>query len=149
MNTNPQSSVVERPTVVLIMAVLTLIWSALTLLGGLVSTDGLFPSVGANAPVSPEWINWSTMGAAVVKGIGAVLLLGMRKMGFFVYLAGELVTVFLNLMSGMALYAWAQESASNSTPIDPVILILGLTGVMIALSVVWIGAFAVHLSKMR
>jgi hypothetical protein len=136
-----------RPTLLLILAIFTILGSALTIIGAFLPED--FSGMRADMPASPGWVTALTMASAVVKLGGAILLIQMRRWGFFVYLGGELVALFLNLKTGMDLMQWADATNTSGMAIDPVVFALVLVGGMVLLSVVWVGGYAAFLSRMR
>jgi hypothetical protein len=138
----------QRPAGVLILAIITILGSALTIVGGLLLPEN-FSGLPEGMPQSPAWVTALTMVSALIKLGGAILLIQMRRWGFFTYLAGELLTVFLNLKTGFDLIHWSGEANTSAMPIDPVVFALGLVGAMLLLSVIWVGVYAAYLPRMR
>lgn len=146
---NPDpSNAAARPPLLLILAVLTVLWSLFTLVGGLLPSED-FSGWSEGMPQSPGWVTALTMVSAVIKGGGAVLLLLMRRWGFYAYLAGELLTTALNIKTGFDLMTWSGETNTSAMAINPALMAVGLVGGMLLLSVIWVGAFAHYLPRLR
>jgi hypothetical protein len=148
METQDLENEQPRPPLLLILAVITILGSVFTIVGGLFLPED-FSGWSEGMPKSPVWVTALTMLAAVVKLGGAILLLLRRRIGFWVYLGGELLAVFLNFKTGYDLMNWSNEQPIAGMPIDPAIFALLLVGVMLLLSVIWVGGFASYLGRLR
>jgi energy-converting hydrogenase Eha subunit A len=144
---DPEASFV-RPGLVTVLAVFTFIGTAAYFLYELIVLA--LPEIAYSEAELPVWVTaviWTTQ---VVKTVAAVLLLGMRKVGFYIYAISEFVAAIMTILTAKASMDYMDSSFVNpDLAFDPKIVPLVLAGMSLGLSIVFIGGFATHLGKMR
>lgn len=139
----------ERPTVVTVFAILTLVYVGVTLLLALLPLD----LVGGNSPyATPErnpTLQVLDILLALGKGAGAYYLLKMKRLGFYLYTVCEVGVVILSIVYMQQQLDWLEEyPVPSSAPFDPSMAVIGGVGLSLVFSLIWIGVYASNLSKM-
>lgn len=136
-----------RPVLVTILAILTIIGTVLTF--GIDGLKELAPELTRYDVPLPIWITVVSYCATVGKLIAAIFLLRMKRMGFYAYAACESVDAILSIIGGKISMEYMDAGYSNpNIPVDPQVLMLFVVGLKVGLSIVFIGGYAAHLSKM-
>lgn len=139
----------ERPFIITLFAILTLVFVGGTLLLAFLPTD----LIGGDSPYADPERNSVLLVMdiflAIGKGLGAYLILKMRKIGFYLYAVCEVLVAFFSIIGLQSQLAWLESYPMPATAaFDPeTALILG-TGFFLLMSLVWIGVYASHLQKM-
>lgn len=142
----------RRPALITVFAILTLIGTLLTVVSLFVPFDFLTSGAPSNIqpPEMPGYITYGQFVLALLKGAAAILLLQMRKMGFYMYAAAESVYVVLSIIGAKLGLDWVETiPLQPNMPIDPGTLIIAATGISLLVSLVWIGGYASQLNKMQ
>lgn len=137
-----------RPTLVTILAILTLIGAVLTL--GYQGLKEMIPELERNEVPLPSWITVVTYAMTALKVLGAILLLGMRRAGFFLYACAETVSAVMVILGGKYTLEYMDVSFVNpNLAFDPQVFAIVFIGMSIGFSILFIGGHAAHLGKMR
>ncbi len=137
-----------RPILVTLLAIMTIIGAVFAF--GLAGLKELIPDLGRNDVPLPLWISATGYVMSLGKLVAAIFLLGMRRIGFFLYAAFETISAIMSIIGGKIGMDYLDTSFSNpDVPIDPKVLMMFVVGLGIGLSILFIGGFAAHLSKMK
>ena len=144
-NTAPTTT--PRPTLVTLLAVFTFIGTAAYF--GWLLLGWLVPQF-AQQEDWPLWVVVTICIGQAGKFVAAILLLKMRRMGFFLYTGMELVSATMGIIGSKVTMDYMDSSyVSPDLQFDPKIMVIGLLCMSIGLSIIYIGGFASHLSKMH
>jgi lysylphosphatidylglycerol synthetase-like protein (DUF2156 family) len=136
-----------RPGVVTVFVILTLVGSSLFLIWNLVAP--LMPQ----EPTSMPQLMWVTIVSAVLgvgKIVGAILMLRMRKVGFYAYAVGEVASAVVGILETKRVLEWTEEALTfTPSPIDPTVLVIGALLFSILLTIVFVAVYASQLHKMH
>lgn len=137
-----------RPTLVSVLAILTLVGNGLYFANELLVAA--IPGLDFSFVELPTWVVAVTYVASVVKVVAAILLLRMRKVGFYTYVASELATAAMAIVNMRLALDYTDSTTTNPLlNFDPALLpIVGLC-LSLGLSIAFIGGFGAHLGKMR
>lgn len=142
------SAAQPRPFLVLILAILTILGAFFTYGYALVKMAA--PEIAQNEVPLPAWITVTSFVLTAGKVVGAILLLGMRRMGFYLYAGFEAIYAVMVIVESKYQLDYMETGYVNpSIPFDPNFFVLLLAGISIGLTIVFIGGHAAHLSKMR
>ena len=145
MDETPATS---RPTLVTILAVLTLIWSGAYF--AYMGLEAISPELELQSIELPAWITIILVATQLGKTAAAILLLRMKRIGFFAYAGLEVISAIASIISGKIAMEYMDSTYVNpDLPYDPKFFVLILMGMSVGLSVLFIGGFAAHLAKMR
>jgi hypothetical protein len=138
----------QRPTLVSVLAILTIVGTAFYF--GYCLLKAAVPEISMQEVELPLWMTISNCVIQLGKLAAAFLLLRMRRIGFFLYAGLETTSAILTMIGGKMTMDYMDSSYVNpSLNFDPKILVLAMLGMSIGLSIAFIGGFAAHLSKMR
>jgi hypothetical protein len=136
-----------RPVLVTILAILTIIGAVLAF--GVDALKELVPELARYDVPLPIWITVVSYCMTIGKLIAAIFLLRMKRIGFYAYAACESIQAILSIVGGKISMEYMDAGYSNpNIVIDPKVLMLFLVGLGVGLSIVFIGGYAAHLSKM-
>ena len=137
-----------RPVLVTVLAIFTIVGTVFTF--GYAGLTELLPELKANNVPLPAWINVLSYILAVGKLVAAILLIRMKRIGFYLYAALEGVSAVLSIIGGKIGVDYMDTGFVNpQLPFDPTIIVMVFVGVGIGLSIAFIGGYAAHLSKMN
>ncbi len=139
-----------RPTIITVFAILTLIACGFSLIFALVP-DNIFNGSGdVPSPPRDPAFQIADVAMALVKIAGAIFILQMRKIGFYIYTIAEIGVVGLLLYTTKAsLDYYDLMIFPSDLALDPAILIIITAIVLIISSIVWVGVYASQLKNMR
>ena len=139
----------QRPTILTIFVILTLVNCGLSLLFALVP-DSVFNGLGdAPSPPRDTAFQIADVVLALAKIGGAVLLLRMKKMGFYIYTLAEVGVVGLLLYTTFTTLDYYENMIFDANlTMDPSVFIILTAAVLIISSIVWIGVYASQLKNL-
>jgi hypothetical protein len=136
-----------RPVLVTVLAIFTILGAVFTFGFGLLKE--VVPEIAYNDVPLPAWITITTYVLVTGKLVAAILLLRMRKIGFYLYAAFESIAAVLSIIGGKISMEYMDSTYVNpNLPFDPKVLMLFIVGMGIGLSILFIGGYAAHLNKM-
>ncbi|MEM0999633.1 MAG: hypothetical protein AAGN35_21425 [Bacteroidota bacterium] len=138
----------QRPAVITVFAILSIIGCALAILGMFISNDLFTQDLTVQPPSPPDWIKYAGGALAIVKLIGAIQMLKMQRLGFYLYAAGEAATAILGIISARIVLDLL-SGFDIPGPVDLRTTLFISTGISLVLSVVFIGVYASQLKNMR
>ncbi|MEY3441788.1 MAG: hypothetical protein RLZZ519_69 [Bacteroidota bacterium] len=137
-----------RPVLVSILAILTILGAVFAF--GFAGLQALVPDLSRNEVPLPAWVTIAAFVVIAFKVVAAILLLRMRKMGFYLYAGFETLSALLAIVEGKIGMDYLDSGfALDNLPIDASVLILLTVGIRIGLSILFIGGHAAHLGKMK
>ena len=144
------SSESQRPTILTIFVILTLVNCGLSLLFALVP-DSVFNGFGdAPSPPREPAFQIADVVLALAKIGGAVFLLRMQKMGFYIYTIAEIGVVGLLLYTTFTTLEYYENMIFDANlSMDPSVFIILTAAVLIISSIVWIGVYASQLKNLK
>ncbi len=146
-NSSTDSIIQPRPMIVTILAIFTIVGTVLYL--GFLLIKPLIPEIGAQEVDLPTWMDVSNVGLSLGKLVAVLLLMRMRRIGFFLYTILEVVAATVTIIGSKLTMDFMDSSFVNpDIDFDPKILVLAMLGMSIGLSIIFIGGFASQLSKM-
>lgn len=139
-----------RPAIITVFAILTLVSCGMALIFALVP-DNIFNGSGdVPSPPRDPGFQIADVVLAAVKIAGAIFLLRMQKIGFYIYTIAEVAVVGLLLYTTKeSLDYYDQMIFPSDLAMDPAIFIIITAVVLIISSIVWIGVYASQLKNMR
>lgn len=142
------TEIAPRPVLVTLLAILTIVGIILGL--GFDLIKRAIPELSVNDIELPLWLTIGSYAMSLLKFIAAILLLRMRRIGFFMYAIGESIAAVFSMIGGKIGMDYLDTSYSNpDIPFDPKVLLLFVIGLGVGLSIVFIGGYGAHLSKMK
>lgn len=137
----------ERPTIITVFAIFTIIGCAFTMLSVFIPTD-LFTSGLNNAPPTPpQWITYVGGALALLKLLGALQMLQMKRLGFYMYAVGETAAAIVSIISARIMIDLL-AGIHMPGPIDMELILIGTTGFNLLLSILFIAVYGSQLKKM-
>lgn len=138
----------ERPTIITVFAIFTIIGCAITMLSVFIPTD-LFTSGLTNAPPQPpRWIAFVGGGLALLKLLGALQMLQMKRLGFFLYAAGETATAIVGIISTRIMIELIGGMPFPG-PIDMELILIVTAGFNLLMSILFIAVYGSQLKAMN
>ena len=142
-----QSQDNQRPAIITIFAILTIIGVVMTIVSALMPSN-MFMSSFQNTPELPGWITVGSLCLAGVKLLAAILLLKMKRMGFFLYVVAESASAILQIIGSRIMLDLLSPFEAPDMPISMDVIILITTVFSLIISLVFILAYASQLNKM-
>lgn len=137
-----------RPVLVSLLAILTIVGAIFSF--GFAGLQALVPELSRNSVPIPIWLTTIAFVLIAGKLVAAILLLRMRRIGFFMYAGLESLAAILSIIEGKIGMDYLDAGYTlDRLPIDPALLILLSVGFRIGLSILFIGGHAAHLGKMK
>ncbi|MEM7037090.1 MAG: hypothetical protein AAF570_08945 [Bacteroidota bacterium] len=138
-----------RPTILTVFAILTLVGSGLFLLFAIAPID-LGVDQSSMRPEPPIWMKIGEIATLIAKIAGALLILRMMKIGFYVYAVAETILAVLIVISAKMNIDFIRDNAVIvDGPLSAEMLNLVSAGVMTVLTLVWIGVYATNLKHLK
>ncbi len=138
----------QRPKIITLFVTLTFLFCGIMILFAVVP-DSVFNPDNNPDNVRNPYIQFGDVAISLIKIIGGILLLRMKKMGFYLYTLGEIAYVAMLIPQTLD----EIEKADNymfpaDMPVDPAILVAGFSGLLILCSIIWISVYASRLRQM-
>jgi hypothetical protein len=138
----------QRPALVTILVVMTFLGTVFYF--GALLLARVNPDITLSTIEAPLWISITLVVTQLGKTIAGIMLLGMRRIGFYLYAGLEVVSAIASIMSGKITMDYMESGYVNpDLKFDPAIFVLLLMGMSIGLTILFISGFAAHLGKMR
>ena len=138
----------QRPVIITVFAIFTIIGCAMAILGAFIPTGLFTRDLTYSPPQPPAWIGYVGALLAVMKLVGALQMLKMRRIGFFLYAAGESASAIISIVSARIVLD-LMAGFDMPGPIDLNLILIITTGVNLLLSVVFIAVYGSQLKNMR
>lgn len=136
-----------RPILITIFAIITLVGVAFTLLSSVIPSD-TFTSNFQETPELPGWLVGLGAVIAFAKLGAAILLLRMKRAGFFIYVIAESGAAILQIIGARIMIDLLSPFGNANFPISMETLIMIFTAFSLLLSLVFILVYASQLNKM-
>jgi hypothetical protein len=148
MNDNmPPLESPQRPTILLVLCVLTLIGTGLGLMSDLLNLLGV--QFSNDRILYPLYIPALGVPAAGAKIAGAVFMLKLKRLGFYLYAGGEAIIATLAMLSGKIQVDYFNAHGSNSgISTSAEMMAIVLTGIWLVLSLAFLLIYASMLKHM-
>ena len=137
----------ERPTIITVFAIFTIIGCAFTMISVFIPTDLFTGGLNNAPPTPPRWIALVGGGLALLKLFGALQMLQMKRLGFFLYAAGETSAAVIAIISTRIMMD-LMAGISMPGPIDMELILIITTGFNLLMSVLFIAVYGSQLHKM-
>jgi hypothetical protein len=137
----------ERPTIITVFAIFTIIGCAFSMLSVFIPTDLFTRGLDSAPPTPPQWIAFVAGALALLKLLGALQMLQMKRLGFFMYAAGETASAVLTIISARITIDLL-SGMNIPGPIDMELILIFTTGFNLLMSVLFIAVYGSQLKKM-
>lgn len=149
MSNQKLESLGQRPTIITLFSILTITFCVIMIVLAIVPEDVFNGDDAGTSPPRDMTFRIVDIVIALIKVGGAIFLLQMKKMGFYLYTFGEILYV------GSLIYVTKQQLDfydgmifPADLQLDPTIFITITAAVLIVGSIIWISVYASKLKDM-
>lgn len=149
MSNQNLESLGQRPTIITLFSILTITFCVIMIVLAIVPEDVFNGDDAGTSPPRDMTFRIVDIVIALIKVAGAVFLLQMKKIGFYLYTIGEILYV------GSLIYVTKQQLDfydgmifPADLQLDPTIFITITAAVLIVGSIIWISVYASKLKDM-
>lgn len=136
-----------RPTIITVLCIMTLVGTGIGIIQDtiLIIAGGL----GASEIKYPFWMPVLGFCLGLIKIAAAILMLRMKRIGFFLYAPAEAGIAVLAILSGKIQMDYIESIPTNQDlPFDPSYIAMGTSAVWLVASVAFLIIYASQLSKL-